>query len=139
MAIPSSESSSVLRLTLLAVMVITLFAALFARLWFLQVMAGDRYVELADSNRLRTVITEAPRGEILASDGQELVRNRPALTISADRQVLLDATGAPIDEEAERVIERLAVLLELDVEEGLDRLPRQRRRPSWSRSRSISV
>lgn len=129
MAIPSSESSSVLRLTFLAVMVIALFVALFARLWFLQVMAGDRYVELADSNRLRTVITEAPRGEILTSDDHELVRNRPALTISADRQVLLDASGAPIDEEAERVIERLAILLELEVDEVLDRLASQRRSP----------
>ncbi len=130
MAIPPSESSSsVLRLTFLAVMVITLFVALFARLWFLQVMAGDRYVELADSNRLRTVITEAPRGEILTSDGEALVRNRPALAISADRQALLDAAGAPVDEEAERVIERLAVLLELEVDEVLERLASQRRSP----------
>ncbi len=130
MAIPPSESSSsVLRLTFLAVMVITLFVALFVRLWFLQVMAGDRYVELADSNRLRTVITEAPRGEILTSDGEALVRNRPALAISADRQALLDAAGAPVDEEAERVIERLAVLLELEVDEVLERLASQRRSP----------
>jgi cell division protein FtsI/penicillin-binding protein 2 len=42
--------------------VIGLFVALFSRLWFLQVLAGDRYVELADTNRLRTVVTEAPRG-----------------------------------------------------------------------------
>ena len=129
MAIPSSEPSSVLRLTFLAVMVISLFLALFARLWFLQVLAGDRYVELADSNRLRTVITEAPRGSILTADDEELVRNRPALTISADRQALLDAAGQPVDEEAARVIDRLAELLELEVEEVLDRLGSRRRSP----------
>ncbi len=130
MALPSSESSSsVLRLTFLAVLVITLFLALFARLWFLQVLAGDRYVELADSNRLRTVVTEAPRGAILAADGEELVRNRPALAISADRQALLNAAGDPVDEEAERVIERLAELLELEVEEVIERLGSQRRSP----------
>ncbi|MFU8841028.1 MAG: penicillin-binding protein 2 [Nitriliruptoraceae bacterium] len=129
MATPSSESSSVLRLTFLAVVIITLFVALFARLWFLQVLAGDRYVELADSNRLRTVVTEAPRGSILASDGSELVRNRPALAISADRQVLLDAAGEPVDDEAGRVIERLAVLLELEQDEVLTRLASQRRSP----------
>ena len=130
MALPSSESSSsVLRLTFLAVLVITLFLALFARLWFLQVLAGDRYVELADSNRLRTVVTEAPRGSILAADGEELVRNRPSLAISADRQALLDGAGEPIDEEAARVIERLALLLELEVDEVLDRLASQRRSP----------
>jgi penicillin-binding protein 2 len=129
MATPSSESSSVLRLTFFAVVIITLFVALLARLWFLQVLAGDRYVELADSNRLRTVVTEAPRGAILASDGTELVRNRPALAISADRQALLDAAGEPVDEEAERVIERLAVLLELEEDEVLTRLASQRRSP----------
>ncbi len=129
MATPSSESSSVLRLTFLAVVIITLFVALFARLWFLQVLAGDRYVELADSNRLRTVVTEAPRGSILASDGSELVRNRPALAISADRQALLDAAGDPVDDEAARVIERLGVLLELEKDEVLSRLASQRRSP----------
>jgi penicillin-binding protein 2 len=55
-----SDASPALRLTFLAVIVIALFVALFARLWFLQVLAGDRYVELADSNRLRTVVVEAP-------------------------------------------------------------------------------
>jgi penicillin-binding protein 2 len=129
MATPSSESSSILRLTFLAVVIIALFVALFARLWFLQVLAGDRYVELADSNRLRTVVTEAPRGSILASDGSELVRNRPALAISADRQALLDAAGNPVDDEAARVIERLGVLLELEEDEVLSRLASQRRSP----------
>ncbi len=129
MAPPSSESSSVLRITFFAVLIIALFVSLFARLWFLQVLAGDRYVELADSNRLRTVITEAPRGAILGSDGEELVRNRPALTISADRRALLDDAGAPADEEAARVLERLAVLLELDVDEVVERLSSQRRSP----------
>ncbi|MFP4149278.1 MAG: penicillin-binding protein 2 [Nitriliruptoraceae bacterium] len=129
MATPSADSSSALRLTFFAVVVISLFLALFARLWFLQVLVGDRYVELADSNRLRTVVTEAPRGAILTSDGRELVRNRPALAVSADRQALLDAAGDPVDEEAERVIERLAELLQLDEAEVLDRLGSQRRSP----------
>jgi penicillin-binding protein 2 len=125
----SSDSSPILRLTFLAVLAIALFVALFARLWFLQVLAGDRFVELADSNRLRTVVSEAPRGAILSSDGEELVRNRPALTISADRQALLGSDGAPRDAEAERVIERVAELLELDTAEVIDRLGSQRRSP----------
>lgn len=129
MAPPTSESSSVLRLTFLAVLIITAFVALFARLWFLQVLAGDRYVELADHNRLRQVVTEAPRGAILGADGEELVRNRAALAISADRLVLLDSEGEPADDEAARVIERLAVLLEIDDEEVLERLSSQRRSP----------
>jgi penicillin-binding protein 2 len=125
----SNDASSVLRLTFLSVLVIALFLALVSRLWFLQVLAGDRYVELADSNRLRTVVTEAPRGSILAADGSELVRNRPALAISADRQVLLDAEGAPVGEEAEQVIERLSRLLQLDTDEVRDRMSSRRYSP----------
>jgi penicillin-binding protein 2 len=127
MASPSPDASAVLRLTLLSVLVIALFLALFARLWFLQVLAGDRYVELADNNSLRSVPSEAPRGSILAADGDELVRNRPALTISADRQTLLDSDGGPRDDEAARVIDRLGELLELTSDEVIDRLGSQRR------------
>ncbi|MFW6009837.1 MAG: penicillin-binding protein 2, partial [Actinomycetota bacterium] len=67
--------------------------------------------------------------EILTADGEQLVRNRPALTISADRQALLDDEGEPRDDEAERVIERLAMLLEIDEDEVLERLSSQRRSP----------
>jgi penicillin-binding protein 2 len=129
MAAPNADTTPLLRLTFLSVVVIALFLSLLARLWFLQVLAGDRYVELADSNRLRSVVTEAPRGSILTADGEELVRNRPALTISADRQVLLALDGAPRDDEARRVIDRLGHLLQIDGDEVLDRLTSQRYSP----------
>jgi penicillin-binding protein 2 len=125
----TTDTSPALRLTFLTVIVIGLFVALFSRLWFLQVLAGDRYVELADTNRLRTVVTEAPRGRILAADGQELVKNRPALTISAERQLLLDGNGDPRDEEAERVLDRLSDLLQLERSEIIERLTTRRYSP----------
>jgi penicillin-binding protein 2 len=125
----TTDTSPALRLTFLTVIVIGLFVALFSRLWFLQVLAGDRYVELADTNRLRTVVTEAPRGRILSADGQELVKNRPALTISAERQLLLDGNGDPRDEEAERVLDRLSDLLQLERAEVIERLTSRRYSP----------
>ncbi len=125
----STDYSPLLRVTFLTVLIIGLFVALFARLWFLQVLTGDRYVELADTNRLQTVVVEAPRGDILTEDGEALVQNRPALTVSADRQALLDNDGDPLGEEAELAIARLADLLALDVEEVMDRLTSQRYSP----------
>ena len=125
----TNDTTPILRLTFLSVVIIALFVALLSRLWFLQVLAGDRYVELADTNRLRTVVTEAPRGTIYSADGEVLVTNRPALTISADRQVLLDDEGQPRDELAEAVIGRLSQLLRLDRDEILQRLASQRRSP----------
>ncbi|MEX0592848.1 MAG: penicillin-binding protein 2 [Nitriliruptoraceae bacterium] len=125
----SSDSSPLLRLTFLSVIAVVLFVALFSRLWFLQVLAGDRYVALADTNRLRTVVTEPPRGDILAVDGTSLVRNRPALAVSADRQVLLTEDDEPRDAEAERVIGRLAELLAFDTDEVMRRLTSRRFSP----------
>jgi penicillin-binding protein 2 len=125
----TTDPSPALRLTFLTVIVIGLFVALFSRLWFLQVLAGDRYVELADTNRLRTVVTEAPRGRILTSDGQELVKNRPALTISAERQLLLDGAGDPRDEQAELVLDRLSDLLQVERSEIIERLTTRRYSP----------
>jgi hypothetical protein len=102
------DRSTLLRLAFLSALSLLLLGALLARLWFLQVLAGDRFAELADSNRLRTVVSTAPRGHILASDGSELVRNRPALALTADRQLLLDDAGRPRSAEAGRAIDRLA-------------------------------
>ena len=110
------DRSTALRLAFLAALSVLLLGALLARLWFLQVLAGDRFAELADSNRLRTVVSQAPRGHILASDGSELVVNRPALALTADRQLLVDAAGQPRSDQAARTVARLATLL--DIEEG---------------------
>ena len=123
------ERSTLLRLTFLTVMAVLLFGALLARLWFLQVLAGDRFAELADSNRLRTVVSPAPRGHILASDGSELVRNRPALALTADRQRLVDDTGQPRTAESARAVARLAELLDIEQDVLLRRINDRRFSP----------
>src|SRR5690606_32438156 len=94
-----------------------------------QVLAGDRYAELAQSNELKTVLTEAPRGRILDRDGEELVKNRVAHTISADRTRLLNAIGEPRDEQAEEVLARPADLLQLPVDEIVERMTSVRYSP----------
>jgi penicillin-binding protein 2 len=125
----AQERTTLLRLAFLGGLSVLLLAALLARLWFLQVLAGDRFAALADSTRLRTVVSAAPRGHILAADGRELVRNRPALALVADRQRLVDDAGRLRDAEAERVVGRLALLLDLDVEVVLDRINDRRYSP----------
>jgi len=125
----NSDTSPVLRLTFLTVLVIALFLALFSRLWFLQVLAGDRFAELADTNRLRTIYVDAPRGRMLDAGGEELVKNRPSLTISADRQLLLNAAGEPVDDDAAEVLGRLAQLLRIDPAEVVARMSSQHYSP----------
>lgn len=122
----STESRPLLRLTLVAAIAMVGFGALIGRLWFLQVLAGDRYASAAEENRVGLLELEAPRGRILAADGSELVKNRPAQTVSAHRSQLLDGLGEPKDETAEAVLSRLEVLLELDRATILERLNSRR-------------
>jgi penicillin-binding protein 2 len=55
-----------------------LFAIIFFRLWFLQVLTGDDYVSQARDNRVRKVKIEAPRGNIVDRNGKTLVKTRAA-------------------------------------------------------------
>ena len=55
-----------------------LFAIVFFRLWFLQVLTGEDYVSQARENRVRKVRIEAPRGDIVDRNGRMLVRTRVA-------------------------------------------------------------
>ena len=52
------------------------FAVIFFRLWFLQVLSGDKYLAEANDNRVREIKVQAPRGEIVDREGRVLVRNR---------------------------------------------------------------
>jgi penicillin-binding protein 2 len=75
-----------MRLTILAVVVASLFAALFARLWYLQVMKGESAKVAAQDNGIRLVSVPAPRGRIIDRNGVVLVDNRisEVLTLSRD-------------------------------------------------------
>ena len=95
-----------LRLFVLRVLVVTLLGTLFGRLVFLQVFAGEDYVQAASANRIRPVVDTAPRGEVYDVRGQPLVRNRTALVVSVSRSTLL---RQPDDGRA--VLERLSAVI----------------------------
>jgi penicillin-binding protein 2 len=76
------------RLFVLRVLVISLLATLFARLWYLQVLAGEQYARAASDNRVREVVTLAARGQILDDRGRPFIQNKTALVVSVDRTVL---------------------------------------------------
>jgi penicillin-binding protein 2 len=64
-----------LRVAILGVLALSIFAVLFLRLWALQVLAGDKYLREANNNRVRKVQIDAPRGFILDRNGRVLVKN----------------------------------------------------------------
>ncbi|HEX7167468.1 MAG TPA: penicillin-binding protein 2 [Acidimicrobiales bacterium] len=98
------------RLAALGVVVLSLFGALYARLWYLQVLDSNTFVAAATSNQVRLVYEEAPRGRILDRDGDVLVDNKRSQVIAvrkAQFNRLPDAQRAAVKA-------RLAALLAID-------------------------
>ena len=79
---------SSVRITVMRVLIISLFATLAMRLWSLQVLQSDHYQSAAEDNRVREAITPAPRGLIVDDMGRTVASNRTTLVVSADRSVL---------------------------------------------------
>ena len=50
-----------------------MFGVIFFRLWYLQVLSGEQYVQEAAANRVRDLPIAAPRGQILDREGQPIV------------------------------------------------------------------
>jgi penicillin-binding protein 2 len=70
-----------LRIAILGGIALVLFAVVFFRLWYLEVLSGDHYLAQADNNRVREVKTPAPRGKIVDRNGHTLVDNRNAQVV----------------------------------------------------------
>lgn len=68
---------------LAALLLFTLLGILLlvSRLWVLQVLQQERWRRLAESNRLRKVPLEAPRGTVKDVNGEILLDNRPAFQL----------------------------------------------------------
>jgi penicillin-binding protein 2 len=115
-----------LRLAILGVLAVVVFCALFFRLWALQVISGERYLENANNNQIRSFGVIAPRGSIVDRDGEVLVSNKPGTLVQIWPAALENVPMA----ERGQMLRRLARVLGLRVEairakvaEGLQRDP----------------
>jgi penicillin-binding protein 2 len=70
-----------LRVAVLGGAALILFAIVFFRLWYLQVLSGDQYLKQAQDNRVRIERVQAPRGAIVDRNGEVLVENRQATVL----------------------------------------------------------
>jgi penicillin-binding protein 2 len=100
------QQAPLMRLTILLVVVACLFAALFARLWFLQVVNAPNAQAAAQNNGIRLIYVPAPRGDILDRNGNVLVGNVNEPVIEVSRQVALQNPD---------MVARLAPLLNMTV------------------------
>jgi penicillin-binding protein 2 len=85
-----------LRVAVLGSLALVMFVIIFFRLWYLQVLTGEQYVQQAKTNDQRVLAIPAPRGQILDRAGQPIVTSR----ITNAVQILPDALPAVVREQA---------------------------------------
>jgi len=122
---PTLTPQLAVRVAIIGVVALVAFAVIFFRLWYLQVLSGDKYLAEARDNRVRQIKVQAPRGEIVDRDGRVLVRNRIGYAVKvtpdklpeerSERRVLYGRLG--------KVLEMRPRLIEHRVEKQLKALP----------------
>ncbi len=106
---PTLTPQLAFRVAVVGGVALVMFALIFFRLWYLQVLSGDSYVAAARDNRVREIKVQAPRGEVVDRHGQELVANRSSLSIKVTPDKLPESVG-----ERQQVYRRLARLFDLN-------------------------
>jgi penicillin-binding protein 2 len=70
-----------LRVAIIGGVCLVMFGVIFFRLWYLQVLSGDRYLAEANNNQVRDITVQAPRGQIVDRSGRVLVDNRSGYSV----------------------------------------------------------
>jgi len=115
---PQAAQRSKLRLVVLQALVFSLFATLFVRLYYLQVVDGDEYTAQAAAQSVREIVVQPQRGLVVDDQGRPLVTNRTSWVVSVDRTVvdkmtegvrakLVERLGRVVGERAERIEKQL--------------------------------
>ncbi len=104
------------------IVVVTVFTLILFRLTYLQVIQGDKFRNLSESNRVRIRVVTAPRGIVYDAKGRILVDNRPAFDVKLVPEDVKNVGEA---------VERVGRLLGLTGEEIAARIAEARGAPAW--------
>ncbi len=96
-----------LRLQIIYYLALVLFAALIARLWYLQVINSQGFTQRAEANRIRAIPIPAPRGTIFDRNGKVLVTSKSSYNIVLSRKDVKDS-------ELPQIADLLAEHMEID-------------------------
>ena len=106
----SRASSSRMRLIVVQALAFSLFATLFVRLYYLQVIGGESYQAQAADQSVRDIVVQPQRGLIVDSQGRPLVANRTSWVISVDRTLL----GKLEQDQRTELVRRVAVVVDAE-------------------------
>ncbi len=96
------------RLSVISYLIVVLMVLLLLGFWDLQVVNSDRYAQLAERNRIRTIPVIAPRGAMLDREGRVLVDTYPSFSILLLRDD---------EQETERLLPQIAEGLQLELDD----------------------
>ncbi len=122
MAVAEDRRRIGVRLAILQIGAIVVFAALAMSFWFLQVVQHNYYREMAENNHQRTLALRAPRGVLFDRHGKVLVENRHSFNVSIVREHTKDI---------DRTIRLLSAVAGLDERRVRQIVDRHRGEPSY--------
>jgi penicillin-binding protein 2 len=102
--IPDDRRSLTIRLSVVQYLVAVGFAALAVGFWIFQIAQYQKFMDMAENNRMRRLPLPAPRGVVMDREGRVLVDNQSTFNIVLDREqaknnvgvelkIVADATG----------------------------------------------
>ena len=109
---PAISPQMAVRVAVLGGMALVLFAVVFFRLWYLEVLSGDQYVSQANENQVREIRIQAPRGDIVDRYGRRIVTNRMANVVQIELARL-----PPAGQQRRRLYRRLGDVLKMSPRE----------------------
>ena len=110
------------RLAISSYLIVVLMSLLLLGFWKLQIVESDRYEQLAEQNRVRTIPVIAPRGTVLDREGRVLVDNYPSFSVLLLRDDV---------QQVERLLPQIADGMSLPLEELHDQLQDARGLPQF--------
>ena len=122
MAVTEDRRRITVRLAVLQVGAVVVFATLAISFWLLQIVQHAKFEEMAENNHQRTLALRAPRGILYDRNGQVLVENRHSFTISIVREHTKDI---------DRTVRLLSAVAGLDPNDVKAIVARHRSEPTY--------
>lgn len=108
----SEEDKSKKPFFIFSLLVTFVFLLLWGKLYYLQIMVGGQQYQLAEGNRVRSIVVRAPRGIVYDKNGTSLVKNVPNFEV-----VVVPADLSEKDEDRNHTLEELSKVIGVPREE----------------------
>src|ERR1700686_1397790 len=102
------------RLTVVSYVIVGVISLLLFGFWKLQIIDSDRYAQMAERNRVRSIPIIAPRGSMLDREGRVLVDNYPSFSV-----LLLRDDPAQVEKLLPQIADGLGMTLD-DVKQQIE-------------------